>query len=356
MAQYGGVRREFEIKIIGVSIATSTTEAPRPTAAPTTEAPRPIVARATTTPTPTAATQPPVIGPTRTRSPFRAAQPTAPAPYNYSGGSGSSGGEPLYITAESPQAVQNEKPPEKGTSENNRSAQNIQSPQNPQPAYEPPPRPAKVVSLLTGVELNTANTVRYIYGFDDSTVRPNEGITRAQFAQVIFNLALDGNKENADPETITASDVNRDMWYSKAIAYSLGKKIFNGYPDGTFKPERVITRAELCAILYTYFDLSSLDISYVKLTDISGHWAERSIKIVAAYNVVSGYPDSTFKPDQAVTRAEFVSLMNRLLMRISIVGYYSPGANEYIDIDETNWAYEDIMNASGKEDQKRAHN
>jgi hypothetical protein len=64
--------------------------------------------------------------------------------------------------------------------------------------------------------------------------------------------------------------------------------------------------------------------------------------------VASGYPDSTFKPDQAVTRAEFAYFMNRLLMRISTGGYYSPGANEYIDIDETHWAYEDILKASGK--------
>jgi hypothetical protein len=127
----------------------------------------------------------------------------------------------------------------------------------------------------------------------------------------------------------------------------LAKGIFKGYPDGTFRPEHVITRAELCAILYTYFDFSSLDLSAVYFSDIGGHWAEGYIKIVAAYSVVSGYTDNTFKPDQMVTRAEFVSIMNRLLLRTTNYRF-SIELNEYVDLDPSHWAYDDIMNASGK--------
>jgi hypothetical protein len=269
-------------------------------------------------------------------------------PY-YPDGYGGGGG---YSIADSPKASATAAPttvPEKIASDKIASDKNKQpnAPQAQQQAAKPLERPSKVVSYITGVELNTLPTIRYIYGFEDSTVRAWAGITRAQFAQVIFNLALDAAKENADPTTITATDVNKSAWYAKAIAYALAKGVFKGYPDGTFRPEQVITRAELCAILYTYFDFSSLDLSAVQFTDIGGHWAEGYIKIVAAYSVVSGYPDGGFKPDQMVTRAEFVSMMNRLLMRLSEFKF-SLEANEYVDLDDSHWAYDDIMNASGK--------
>jgi hypothetical protein len=219
--------------------------------------------------------------------------------------------------------------------------------QNSQSVSVPSETPPQIISSKTEVQLNADPTYKYIYGFDDGAFHPDEGLTRAQFAQIVFNLALDADKENVDPATITAPDVNRDMWYAKAVAYALTKEILSGYPDETFRPDQPMTRAELCAVLYSYFNLSALDFSVDPFTDISEHWAETYIKIVAAYSVITGYPDGAFRPDQAITRAEFVSIMNRLLMRIS-ANSEPLSASAFPDIDKTFWAYNDIVNASAK--------
>jgi hypothetical protein len=196
-------------------------------------------------------------------------------------------------------------------------------------------------------------TFRYIYGYEDGTVRPDASITRAEIAQVFYNLALNSDKGNANPDNLQFSDVNKQKWYAKAVAFVIEKGLFSGYPDGTFKPDQPITRAELTAVLYTFLDAGILGEQGQVFTEIGGHWAEKYIKILAGYGIVSGYPDGTFMPDAIIKRGEFVSMMNRLLMRFNHGFGYLPELNEYNDIDDTSWTYDDIMNASGKEERQR---
>jgi hypothetical protein len=210
-----------------------------------------------------------------------------------------------------------------------------------------------VISYEKAVELTTSHTFRYIYGYENGSVRPEASITRAEIAQVFYNLAINANKESCDPNSLKFSDVDKQKWYSKAIAFVIENTLFSGYPDGTFKPERPITRAELAASLYTFLDAGPLGEQDSMFSDIGGHWAETYIKILAGYDVVSGYPDGTFKPDANISRGELVSIMNRILTRLNYGTSYLPEQNEYNDIDETSWAYNDIMNASGKEERIR---
>ncbi|MBO4831875.1 MAG: S-layer homology domain-containing protein [Oscillospiraceae bacterium] len=164
-------------------------------------------------------------------------------------------------------------------------------------------------------ELNYVDHYGYMVGYPDGTVRPAGNITRAEVATIFFRLLTDESRKELWCTENDFSDVSSDQWFNNAVSTLANAGILSGYPDGTFKPGNNITRAELATIVARFLqDRISAGVE-VNLSDISGHWAEGFIIQVAENGIITGYPDGTFKPDQAITRAETVTMVNRLLQR-----------------------------------------
>ena len=168
----------------------------------------------------------------------------------------------------------------------------------------------------TGVpdKLNGDDHFAYVVGYSDSTVRPNANISRAEVATIFFRLLKsdirDGNL-TADNEF---SDVSDGQWHNKAISTRAKLGIVKGRRADRFDPDASITRAEFAAIC-ARFSTRSVENSS-SFSDISGHWAENEIERAAAFGWISGYPDGTFRPDARITRAEAMTMINRVLCRM----------------------------------------
>ena len=168
----------------------------------------------------------------------------------------------------------------------------------------------------TGVpdKLNGDDHFAYVVGYSDSTVRPNANISRAEVATIFFRLLKsdirDGNL-TADNEF---SDVSDGQWHNKAISTMAKLGIVKGRRADSFDPDASITRAEFAAIC-ARFNTRPVENSG-SFSDISGHWAENEIERAAAFGWISGYPDGTFRPDARITRAEAMTMINRVLCRM----------------------------------------
>ena len=168
----------------------------------------------------------------------------------------------------------------------------------------------------TGVpdKLNGDDHFAYVVGYSDGTVRPNANISRAEVATIFFRLLKsdirDGNL-TADNDFFDVSD---GQWHNKAISTMAKLGIVKGRRADRFDPDASITRAEFAAIC-ARFNTKPVENSS-SFSDISGHWAENEIERAAAFGWISGYPDGTFRPDARITRAEAMTMINRVLCRM----------------------------------------
>ena len=162
--------------------------------------------------------------------------------------------------------------------------------------------------------LNTDDHFAYIIGYPDREVKPTGNITRAEVATIFFRLLEPTVREQNLTNKGSFSDVVSGMWHNIAISTVESLGIVKGYEYGNFAPDKPITRAELAAIA-TRFDNTNVTL-YDSYSDISGHWAEDSIKRATSLGWVKGYPDGTFKPDEPITRAEAMTLINNVLLRL----------------------------------------
>lgn len=162
--------------------------------------------------------------------------------------------------------------------------------------------------------LNTDDHFAYIIGYPDGEVKPTGNITRAEVATIFFRLLEPTVIEQNLTNKGSFSDVVSGMWHNIAISTVESLGIVKGYEYGNFAPDKPITRAELAAIA-TRFDNTNVTL-YDSYSDISGHWAEDSIKRATSLGWVKGYPDGTFKPDEPITRAEAMTLINNVLLRL----------------------------------------
>lgn len=168
----------------------------------------------------------------------------------------------------------------------------------------------------TGVpdKLNGDDHFAYVVGYSDGTVRPNANISRAEVATIFFRLLKsdirDGNL-TADNEF---SDVSDGQWHNKAVSTMAKLGIVKGRRADSFDPDASITRAEFAAIC-ARFSTRTVENSG-SFSDISGHWAENEIERAAAFGWISGYPNGTFRPDARITRAEAMTMINRVLCRM----------------------------------------
>ena len=161
--------------------------------------------------------------------------------------------------------------------------------------------------------LNTTDHFAYIVGYGNGEVRPQNNITRAEVATIFFRLLTDDVRDENLTKTNRYSDVAATSWYNTAVSTLSSMGIITGYPDGTFRPNAAITRAEFAAIA-ARFDNDG-DKTVAKFSDIATHWAKDEISIAYNNGWITGYPDGTFGPQRDITRAETMTLVNRVLNR-----------------------------------------
>lgn len=168
----------------------------------------------------------------------------------------------------------------------------------------------------TGVpdKLNGDDHFAYVVGYSDSTVRPNANISRAEVATIFFRLLKSDIRDGNLTADNDFSDVSDGQWHNKAISTMAKLGIVKGRRADSFDPDASITRAEFAAIC-ARFNTKPVENSG-SFSDISGHWAENEIERAAAFGWISGYPDGTFRPDARITRAEAMTMINRVLCRM----------------------------------------
>ena len=162
--------------------------------------------------------------------------------------------------------------------------------------------------------LNGDDHFAYIVGYPDGNVKPGSSITRAEVATIFFRLLTEDVRTANSTQSNSLSDVSRGQWFNHAISTLSSMGIVKGNPDGTFDPDAPITRAEFAAIAARFDDKNTNNTS--NFSDIASHWAKDEIGVAANKGWINGYPDSTFRPDQYITRAEAMTLVNRVLNRL----------------------------------------
>ena len=179
--------------------------------------------------------------------------------------------------------------------------------------HHPRPKPTVEIEDDDALGLNTTDHFAYIVGYGNGEVRPQNNITRAEVATIFFRLLTDDVRDENLTKTNRYSDVTRADWYNTAVSTLSSMDIITGYPDGTFRPNAAITRAEFAAIS-ARFD-SNGDKTTAKFSDIATHWAKDEISIAYNNGWITGYPNGTFGPQRDITRAETMTLVNRVLNR-----------------------------------------
>ena len=162
--------------------------------------------------------------------------------------------------------------------------------------------------------LNGDDHYAYIVGYPDSTVRPQNGITRAEVATIFFRLLTDEVRDKNSTKTNSYSDVASTDWYNHAVSTLSAMGIIKGDTHGKFNPNAPITRAEFAAIAARFDD--NANTTTADFSDIASHWAKDEISAAANNGWINGYTDGTFRPDNNITRAEAMTLVNRVLKRL----------------------------------------
>lgn len=197
--------------------------------------------------------------------------------------------------------------------------------------------------------LNGDDHYAYIQGYADGTVRPNANITRAQVATIFFRLLDEDVRSDYLTTYNTFPDVNADYWANTAISTMASLGVINGRNSGLFDPDAYITRAEFAAIC-ARFDDSNVS-GFDSFTDTFGHWAEEEIGRAAALGWIQGYDDGTFRPNQYITRAQAVTMINRVLCRLpEDEDDLLPGMSIWTDCREGDWCYLAIQEATNSHD------
>ncbi|MEF2691594.1 S-layer homology domain-containing protein [Agathobaculum butyriciproducens] len=162
--------------------------------------------------------------------------------------------------------------------------------------------------------LNGDDHYAYIVGYPDKTVRPQNGITRAEVATIFFRLLTDETRNANSTKSNSYSDVAAGAWYNHAVSTLSAMGIVKGDSHGKFNPNAPITRAEFAAIAARFDDKANT--TAVDFSDIASHWAKDEISAAANNGWINGYTDGTFRPNNKITRAEAMTLVNRVLKRL----------------------------------------
>lgn len=212
---------------------------------------------------------------------------------------------------------------------------------------------SKLEYKVTKNAVETVKAISYIKGYPDGTFRPQANVTRAEAAQMFATL-LNGGANFGTSSATRFSDASDD-WFSKAVNYVVAKGLISGYPDGTFKPNESITRAEFAQMISGY--VKNEKKSSTDFQDVKDHWAKDAIDKLYGNKNVSGYPDGSFKPNAKITRAEAVTILNSVFDRntsaLSLNNVNKSALNKFSDVSEGFWAYYNIIDAANSHDRER---
>ena len=194
--------------------------------------------------------------------------------------------------------------------------------------------------------LNGKDHYAYIIGYGNNDVRPQNNITRAEVATIFFRLLTDETREANMTKSNGYNDVKDGDWFCCAVSTLSKMGIIKGYEDGSFKPNDPISRAEFAAIA-ARFDPDG-DKTPATFADVTSHWAKDEISIAANHGWIKGYEDGSFKPDQKITRAETMTLVNRVLNRLpETKDDLHKDMKTWVDnMDETAWYYLAVQEAT----------
>ena len=212
---------------------------------------------------------------------------------------------------------------------------------------------SKLDYKVTKNAVETVKAISYIKGYPDGTFKPQANVTRAEAAQMFATL-LNGGANFGTSSATRFSDAS-DNWFSKAVNYVVAKGLISGYPDGTFKPNESITRAEFAQMISGY--VKNEKKSTTDFQDVKDHWAKDAIDKLYGNKNVSGYPDGSFKPNAKITRAEAVTILNSVFDRnttaLSLNNVNKSALNKFSDVNEGFWAYYNIIDAANSHDRER---
>ncbi len=184
----------------------------------------------------------------------------------------------------------------------------------------------------------------FISGYPDGTFRPDNSISRGEITQMLYNLFGSGSTADSSILK-GFNDVGSGHWAANVLSWTVENGYLSGYADGAIQPDKSITRGELAIIMKRLIDskklLDEADISLPDFSDIDGHWAAGAIAVLSGKGIVQGYPDGTFRPENVVTRAEAVTMISRLLGKSSSFEQNKT----FSDVQSSHWAYNAIMNA-----------
>ena len=190
-------------------------------------------------------------------------------------------------------------------------------------------RPTVTIPDDVPTGLNGDDHYAYIVGYPDKTVRPQNGITRAEVATIFFRLLTDETRDANSTKSNSYSDVAAGAWYNHAVSTLSAMGIVKGDSHGKFNPNAPITRAEFAAIAARFDDKANTTTA--DFSDIVSHWAKNEISAASNNGWITGYPDGTFRPDNKITRAEAMTLVNRVLKRL-------PETEEDLHDDMIKWS------------------
>ena len=215
-----------------------------------------------------------------------------------------------------------------------------------------------VNGTLTMLEvLNKEDHFNYIIGTPEGLSLPTANVTRAEVATIFFRLMTDDARAKFDSLDNNFSDVAKGKWYNRAISTLANAGIIKGDPAGTYRPDDPITRAEMAAIIARFGDFKEGGKTF---NDISGHWAQKYIELAASNGWINGNPDGTFKPNNNITRAETVAMINRVLDRqtkdVSDLLPVSQMTNWSDNMDTAKWYYRDMQEATNNHKAERVGN
>lgn len=189
--------------------------------------------------------------------------------------------------------------------------------------------------------------IGYINGYPDGSVQPDGDITREEITAILYRIT---NHEYEKPFVVTGEafpDVEKGRWSARDIEYMADKEIVEGYPDGEFKPSRKLTRAEFAALIFRFTGISKSNIEN-PFTDLEKtHWAYEEILALTNTGLIEGYPDKTYMPEENITRAEVMTVINKLLGRKPLESYVkSLDFNPYNDLIDNKWYYVTVLEAT----------
>lgn len=193
-------------------------------------------------------------------------------------------------------------------------------------------------------------------GYPDQNFKPDNHMSRQQVT-VMFSRLLNERPQKAIIYSRDYKDIPDDLWSVTAISYMSKLGMVKGYPDGNFLPRAAITRAEFAAMATRFADISAGSKTF---TDVAkDHWAYDVIQKAAEAGWISGYPDGSFKPDQPITRAEVVAITNRMLNRFADEAYVDAHQDKILQFKDMNkgmWSYYPVVEATNGHGYERKAN